>query len=660
MKNLSVLFIGVIFLLCACASNPDTPYMAPKPEPETTSANSEPEEIAEPLAESILPSYVEGLAGKLAGELSLDKAGGEAAVRAAYKYMVENIHFADPVGLDVWRYASGESSAIPFLENRSISPFLFQIGSCEDFAAATVMLLKAAGFEAEYVAGYTLSVDMVYVDHAWAVVRLGGEWYHIDPQLEQNVLKNNRLTYRYYLKSDEYMLTDHRWGENLIDFWDDITEAEKANIRMNYTPPVCPESYPAVAAETAHKPLKPDMAAIQAKIDAIKGQSELLLPIELNVEPPVLTAAHHVTPPLMQVMPYGQSFLRGEKARLYNYLITRLQSGIYQDEYELPPSLSDIEALKVAATLQADHPIYDWVGFSTYALENKRFIAYSLKEGLDREPVSEQTSRAVSAAREILAKLPGNATQFEKALYIHDYLDETLQYDKTMKSKNSGNIYGALVENLAYCDGFAKSFHFLCREAGLESVYIKGTSARGIEHAWNAVRVDGLWYYADVTWDRPLREGDKVYHDYFMVSLAEMEREHIPMQSQYPSLPQSGEEQAGYYERMGYFVKDGQDLTAALAQAFYKQLEDAGAEYPNMAEPVFLEVKALGGEENYLKAKEHFIKNVFNILKQMEILSMERGGNFQVLADASVKCNFNDTTRLLTFYPKVRRLKEEK
>ena len=78
------------------------------------------------------------------------------------------------------------------------------LGSCEDYAAALTVLLQEMGLEAVYVAGLTISVEGDFVDHAWTAVQLRGEWYHLDAQLEDNILRNDFLTYRYF---KEYLLS---------------------------------------------------------------------------------------------------------------------------------------------------------------------------------------------------------------------------------------------------------------------------------------------------------------------------------------------------------------------------------------------------------------------------------------------------------------------
>ena len=256
----------------------------------------------EPQQNTAMTNYsvVEILAKDTVDSLSIDITMGELAIRTIYDYLIENVFFADPVGLDTWRYMSNDSdTAIPFIENRALSPLLFQIGSCEDFAATMVMLLRTAGFQADYVSGFTVSVQGVFIDHAWAVVELDGQWYHIDPQLEQNIVRDI-LRYRYYLKSDKFMLADHRWGENLISFWN-LPEEEKQNIRNNHMPPICTENYPTPPIRQILLPTAPDIDKINSQIQQMKNESgkDSLQQIVLNVEPPILVAEYHITPPLL-------------------------------------------------------------------------------------------------------------------------------------------------------------------------------------------------------------------------------------------------------------------------------------------------------------------------------------------------------------------------
>ena len=295
MKIRMILTVSVIVVLLSACSRP--PALEQSASIEQTSSlapesNSQPTlESSESMEPDAPPTgYVTQLADQIIAELVTDEMGRFEQVQAAYEYVISNTVFAEPIGLDAWQYR-GESQYPPsYAENRALSPLAFGIGSCEDYAAALVILLQRMGFEAEYVPGLTISVAGGFVDHAWAVVCINGTWYHLDPQLEDNILKNASLTYRFFLKSDEVMYIDHRWGSNLIASAK-LTEKQRQEITSFYSPAKCPTSYPTPATKKIDKITAPNRQELLAKLSAEKQQYEQqngrLPKVQLNTTPPV-------------------------------------------------------------------------------------------------------------------------------------------------------------------------------------------------------------------------------------------------------------------------------------------------------------------------------------------------------------------------------------
>lgn len=97
---------------------------------------------------------------------------------------------------------------------------------------------------------------------------------------------------------------------------------------------------------------------------------------------------------------------------------------------------------------------------------------------------------------------------------VHDYLVDNLEYDSTFSNNNIYNIYGALVNNLTVCEGYAKAFKTLMDELNIPCVVVCGDARNSkgeIEnHAWNYVLIDDEWYAVDVTWDDPIIIGGGV------------------------------------------------------------------------------------------------------------------------------------------------------
>ena len=118
---------------------------------------------------------------------------------------------------------------------------------------------------------------------------------------------------------------------------------------------------------------------------------------------------------------------------------------------------------------------------------------------------------------------------------IHDSLINNIEYDQKYTSKSTYTIYGALIERKCVCDGYARAFKYIANAAGIECELIQGTatnsSGKTENHAWNAVKLNGKWYYIDVTWDDPIIVGkgivlNKYYYQYFLKGKKAFEGNH--------------------------------------------------------------------------------------------------------------------------------------
>lgn len=238
--------------------------------------------------------YIEMLARNLVMEYTTAEMDDVEKIEAIYRYMVENIYFAEPSIPDLWRLRGKPDAPPSYLYSRALWPLECKIGSCEDFAAALTLVLRQAGFSAEYVSGLTVSAQREWVDHAWTVVRLGEDWYHLDCQLEQNVLKGGLLDYRYFLRDDEWMLADHLWGNWLASFWQGKqTPEQRQTLLDEMTPPLCqgpPLSRPAPVTAAMDQP---DAAQVVKNLEQERKEYERIYgplpPVSLNWEPPIFS-----------------------------------------------------------------------------------------------------------------------------------------------------------------------------------------------------------------------------------------------------------------------------------------------------------------------------------------------------------------------------------
>ncbi len=114
-----------------------------------------------------------------------------------------------------------------------------------------------------------------------------------------------------------------------------------------------------------------------------------------------------------------------------------------------------------------------------------------------------------------------NLTDLEKALLLHDRIALHCEYDydnyvNGTIPDDSYNMYGALVNKISVCQGYAKSYQYMLDMLGIQN---RLCSSDTLQHVWNIVTIDGEEYHVDITWDDPVYDvSGRVMHDNFMLS----------------------------------------------------------------------------------------------------------------------------------------------
>ncbi len=96
---------------------------------------------------------------------------------------------------------------------------------------------------------------------------------------------------------------------------------------------------------------------------------------------------------------------------------------------------------------------------------------------------------------------PSIDTDFEKVLYVHDYIIKESAYDDSEDLEitySNSNAYSALVYGKSVCTGYTLSARVLLEKLGVETKYVRSNT---LSHAWNMVKINGNWYHMDLTWD---------------------------------------------------------------------------------------------------------------------------------------------------------------
>lgn len=136
--------------------------------------------------------------------------------------------------------------------------------------------------------------------------------------------------------------------------------------------------------------------------------------------------------------------------------------------------------------------------------------------------------KKLMAADGIASEGEGEQHEFDVALWLHDYLVNSIKYDERTYSDDANErnkvkrtIDAALIDRLTVCEGYAKAYKYLLESFGMECVNVYDNSE---EHEWSAVKIGDKWYYVDVTQDDvdENRNLGYVSHEFFLVNKAEI------------------------------------------------------------------------------------------------------------------------------------------
>lgn len=130
--------------------------------------------------------------------------------------------------------------------------------------------------------------------------------------------------------------------------------------------------------------------------------------------------------------------------------------------------------------------------------------------------------------QEIISGLPPFATDYEKELYLHDYICDNTAYDDSTYQNGGDTAHSSLIDGKSICEGYARAMQILLDTVGIKNYLVvgDGTSAGVTEpHMWNIVEIDGYNYHLDVTWNDSVTKDSDGYF-YFNVTDDYIFRDH--------------------------------------------------------------------------------------------------------------------------------------
>lgn len=201
---------------------------------------------------------------------------------------------------------------------------------------------------------------------------------------------------------------------------------------------------------------------------------------------------------------YYRGKLNDKQQRIYDYIYRGWFT--YKRDIQFSPSMLDIDTVsEIVQSVIKDHPEVFWVNYYRYTISHS-----VLNAGLhfdfyfDDCSIKQLSSEASSWKKRIVSQLPKHFSNKDKAWVLFDYLARQVTYGKQTDAY-SQTIIGPMSKNnhVSVCEGIAKSYKYLCDEAGIPCIVVFGDVNFGPghagPHAWNIIDTGNGLRHVDVT-----------------------------------------------------------------------------------------------------------------------------------------------------------------
>lgn len=188
-------------------------------------------------------------------------------------------------------------------------------------------------------------------------------------------------------------------------------------------------------------------------------------------------------------------------------------------------------------------PGYDYINGTLYTYGYKATLysdgTANVTINLTYIGTKEQEEYVTKKVKEIAKSLTKSGmSDLEKVLAVNKYVTNLITYSTNSKT-SPHHVYTALNEGKGVCQAYALLTYRLLTEMGMEARYVVGygISNNQIEgHAWNSVKVNGVWYHLDTTWNDGLVDNTNnlIYYKYFLVTSSQLKVNHNWDESVFP------------------------------------------------------------------------------------------------------------------------------
>ena len=330
---------------------------------------------------------------------------------------------------------------------------------CQGYAVLFYRLCKEAGLSVRIISGTGNGGA-----HAWNIVRIGSKYYNVDCTWDGQ----DTATYNEFLLKSEADFTDHTresWkvaGSRYLDY----TSAE-FNTQYPMTEKSWDDTYAHSEEATSgavtlkaqwDDPVLGQPATFHVSATGGSGNYKFRMDAPSYSSPNQWAFESVADPSRGEWMDYTSECASND------YTFTMTATGTYNFRFYVMDKTAGVTYLRV--------------NFNISVSDSK----YPSVDSIVKSAVAECNSKT-------------DGSEYAKALWLHDWLLDQLEYDKTLKWSSAES---ALTRELGTCQSYESAYAKLLTAAGIENSETRDTYDG---HTWNAMKLDGQWYQTDCTWD---------------------------------------------------------------------------------------------------------------------------------------------------------------
>lgn len=285
-------------------------------------------------------------------------------------------------------------------------------------------------------------------------------------------------------------------------------------------------------------------------------------PVLLQTEPQqVPTAPVPTEPPTVTPKEYRYfcKMLTPDQQKVYEII----RDGISRHEDHIGPfNVKNGQELDlILQTIIHDWPEYFWFrgGHNSSYYDRETYWEYTLCPDyvFSKQEYAACAAYIEAETRDIIQELSGKS-DYEKVKGVYEFLIDRTIYDLAYTGTT---IYELFHEGRAVCEGYARASQYLLTKLGVEALYVSGDAGEYTTpmsqwegHAWNIVKIEGIYYQLDTTWGDPVCDDGIQRKSFHYLNLTDMEMARCHKRDDWNYYPPCTDIRYNYYYIEGRYL----------------------------------------------------------------------------------------------------------